>query len=539
MKMRIVTSFGAGGWEAYAREFVYSWVLFWPLDVELWVYYHDTPLPEDAPTALNVRYIKLNDVSPEMLAFKEKYPQANGVEGQTYNFRKDALKFCHKVFAVAHGVKESIDKVDYVIWLDGDVATQGPVTKSDLLAVMPKEKEALSYLGRIGTYTESSFVGINMKSEDALDFIADLRDNYTSGNLFNFAEWHDGFIIQYMIDDYSHKGGVKFKNLTPGVVGITNGKLNAVNALNASPMGKKLIHFKGGAKKGGPQPIRIIPRNSVEEKCILDNIEYNITTIKKWISKCVKHNGIAVCVSAGPSLETEMVKLKKLLVRHGDKAKVFCVKHALPILLKNGITPYAVVMLDARDVDGVSTHNIKRRDLLEILPKETIFLIASMTHTSTTNYLLEKGANVVGWHAFSDTARKWGKWHGELMIFGGTCSALRLISLSKVIGFRRFECFGFDFSLVAKPEGYGTEKDGLGRPKFLHVSGTEDAKKKWYSTGELMAGVQDIRALAGMEQVDVDEKYSFHGDSLGNDVWKRWRPERHTSFRNLDKYMRE
>ena len=92
-----------------------------------------------------------------------------------------------------------------------------------------------------------------------------------------------------------------------------------------------------------------------------------------------------------------MSALKKLKQRiKATNNKVFCVKHSYPKLLKNGIKPFACVILDPRPIEGVSTHNIVRKDLFKKIDKSTIFLVASMTDPSVTKHLLSKGANVKG-----------------------------------------------------------------------------------------------------------------------------------------------
>jgi hypothetical protein len=99
--MHIITSFGPGGWEKYAKRMVESYVQYWPKTVPLYAYYHDCEKPEGKYPG--VEFINLNENSPEFNTFRERASKANGQgpDGK-YNYRFDALKFSAKVFAIGH-----------------------------------------------------------------------------------------------------------------------------------------------------------------------------------------------------------------------------------------------------------------------------------------------------------------------------------------------------------------------------------------------------------------------------------------------------
>ena len=100
----------------------------------------------------------------------------------------------------------------------------------------------------------------------------------------------------------------------------------------------------------------------------------------------------------------EIISVKEL-IKENPEAKTMCVKHSYPHLLANDIKPWACVVLDPRSIEGESTHGIIRKDLFKTIDPSTKFFIASMTDPSVTKYLIEKKANVYGWHAFTESLR--------------------------------------------------------------------------------------------------------------------------------------
>ena len=46
-----------------------------------------------------------------------------------------------------------------------------------------------------------------------------------------------------------------------------------------------------------------------------------------------------------------------------------------------------------------------RKDLFKTIDPSTKFFVASMTDPSVTEYLIERKANIWGWHAFTESLR--------------------------------------------------------------------------------------------------------------------------------------
>ena len=128
----------------------------------------------------------------------------------------------------------------------------------------------------------------------------------------------------------------------------------------------------------------------------------------------------------------------------------------------------------------------------------------------TTDILKDKSAKIVGWNAYSDAIvekntdnkvtipKDLGIPDDTVLLTGGTCAAMRAISVGHTLGFRNFKLYGFDCSL---PEPKNKDElDSSGRKKYLHVT-TND--KKFWTTGELLAMAQDSEKLFKRQYVDM------------------------------------
>mgnify|MGYP003624326644 FL=1 len=285
-------------------------------------------------------------------------------------------------------------------------------------------------------------------------------------------------------------------------------------------------------------PIIVHPRDCVPQDYIQDNIKSNMKLIDKdsWIRKHPAHKETAIVVSAGPYIDFK--ELKKT-IRQNKNSKVVCVKHSYPMLLENGIKPWMCTILDPRSINGTSTHGIVRKDLFKEIDKETLFMVASMTDPSVTEFLQDKDCQIWGWHAFTDSLRqemdqgkeiKNQKVHimddlgipkGATLITGGTCAAMRSIGMLHTMGFRDIHLFGYDCCLdeptdEAKTETTGDIEGGeTPRPKYFQVTVGDNT---YWTTGELLAMGQDCEKVFSDD--GMDGVLTMHGkDTMVADLW--------------------
>ena len=270
-------------------------------------------------------------------------------------------------------------------------------------------------------------------------------------------------------------------------------------------------------REGFPSPelrtrLQVKPVDSVDKGEQLEHIAENGAALQNWIGTYQAHTKTALFVSAGPTLPQFLDEIKR---RQAEGCIIFTVKHALPVLKEAGIQPDWTVILDPRPVDGKSTHGIIRTDLFSEVGPQDRFLFATMTHPSVRKVLEAKGAQLYGWHAHTNATLKAkpAAFDVGTVVIGGTCSATRIPMLAFVMGFRRFEFYGYDFFY---PED--TKQDDV-KQSFMKVSLGKD-QKSYLTTGELVAAMQD---LGQWNKWLVDNRISvkFHGDGAGSAIWEQ------------------
>ena len=281
-------------------------------------------------------------------------------------------------------------------------------------------------------------------------------------------------------------------------------------------------------------PIIVHPRDCVPKDFIKDNIQNNMKLITTWLGKFPIHKGNVILVSGGPYLNINKLKQH---IKNNPNSKIVCVKHSYPTLINNGILPWACIVLDPRPITGVSTHGIVREELFKKIEKKTKFFVASMTDPSVTEYLIAKGAEIHGWHAYTESLRDpneqkktiknnsvtlnpaIGIPQGSTLITGGTCAAMRALGIMHTMGFRHFDLFGFDSSMEEPTKEQMKETTGAEdeepRPKYFQV-GVGD--KNYWTTGELLAMAQDCEKT--FKEPPMEMNLNFFGeDTLINALW--------------------
>lgn len=288
-------------------------------------------------------------------------------------------------------------------------------------------------------------------------------------------------------------------------------------------------------------PIIVKPKDSMPVDDIRNNVRENVKLINNfdWVKNYKPTEEHAIIVSGG---KLDFIKIKKL--QQETNAKVFCVKHSYQRLLKNGIKPFACVVLDPRPMEGVSTHGVVRKDLFKKIDPTTKFFIASMTDITVTKYIMEKTDNILGFHAFTDAIRDEtvtnkvtiaegiGINPGELLISGGTCAATRTIGLLETLGYTNQHLFGFDCSVTEKEaKKHKDIKDEAGNDKYLAV---ETGDKKFFTTGELLALAQDLERMFEDKACKINFKF-YGSDSLAAQVFEQSYYNEH--YKTFDQWL--
>jgi precorrin-6B methylase 2 len=243
--VRFVTSFSGKHYDIYAKKMLDSVVEHWADDLKLIVYY-DTVTEEqkkDFPKSPIIEYRDLDKVEDRAI-FLDKMKGYDGTSnGQMpYDFRMDALRFCHKVYALTDyflEISENEAKGGWLIWMDADVLTTSPLSEEILFQAFPKDSE-LIHLGRTDIdFSETGFIGFNLDTMHSHYFLADIRGCYDIGEVLAYREWTDAFIMTRFIKIYAAHG-MKVHNLSEGASGLA--------VFPQSKLADFMIHYKGNLK---------------------------------------------------------------------------------------------------------------------------------------------------------------------------------------------------------------------------------------------------------------------------------------------------
>lgn len=229
----VVTSFNEAGYQRYGKDFIESFVRFWPRNVRLTVYYEG----ENFEFLPGVSWHPIEEVEhlKEYMAGL-CFPIMHGIVGEKYDINFDA-RMGRKVFIQMHALKKYGGKV---FWIDADVVTHAPVPDTFLDDMLP-DGALCCYLGRDGWYyTESGFIGFDAAHPVTSRFAKNYLHVFITGVNFTQPGWHDCFgfdAVRMMMGN-----GSEFVNLAAS---LPQGTMHPfVN----SALGRYMDHRKGNRK---------------------------------------------------------------------------------------------------------------------------------------------------------------------------------------------------------------------------------------------------------------------------------------------------
>lgn len=491
MKAAVVTTFPNNCFEVYAKEMLLSFVKNWPQEIPLMVQLDDDLLFDQVNKILRPQ----DGIAVGQEEEHANFIQRNKDKDDPQNYRKQPVRFCHKIFAI----KRALDAIGrqkaaggdddtprYLIWMDADVTTNRPVTIPEIKECLPKQGDAVSYMGRKDwDHSECGWLAFDLENQKSISLLNAIFTEYTSNTVLEWEQQHDSFIFDRIFtkEGLWPNGGT---NLTENAKGR--------DVWPQSPMGKWSTHHKGPVAKINkmkPNPnvpagkVVIQTRNAIPHEEICKHIAKNQELIKNWVAPCKKTSEGIVVVSAGPMLIAEDVR-KEIKAGH----KIVAVKHALLPLKKAGITPWACILLDPRPHVA---------DFVKEADPSIIWFVASQVNPEVTYELLARGCTVWGYHASVGagehelTAKQMSS-----IIHGGSATATRGLFLLSHLGFDSMRLYGYDLCVPDKPDLAALDKDG--QPKYLEMSlGMSDPlfslKKCFWSEPQLIAQFEELNEL--------------------------------------------
>lgn len=241
--MFCITTCNASGYEAYGRRMIDTFLEFWPKEIGLVVYAEGW-----TPQVKNDRllYIDINSID-DLVAFKARHTfneKAHGrFPGRGYDYRMDAVRFAHKVFAVLDATEKSNDSL--AMWLDADTVTHQRIPLKFIQELVPKNVYT-AYLGRPNHYPECGFVAYRPQQPVHHAFMRSWRLMYAEDSIFHLDEWHDCWAYDWLRKEYEAKGWLRSFDLAGG--------LDTHHPFINSPLGQYMDHFKGDRKVFGRTP---------------------------------------------------------------------------------------------------------------------------------------------------------------------------------------------------------------------------------------------------------------------------------------------
>jgi len=255
-RYQLVTTMHQDGYVQYGKRMIDSFLQYWPENQCLVVY------TEGFDLDINNNRIISRDLlmcSPELVAFKQRHrdnPKANGYVDPTRkdpDFKYDAVRFSHKVFALYHEYKNRTLGVDSIVWIDADTVTHAPVSDNFLTTHFPLTPDiGIYYLGRSEQYTECGWVVYNCTNPHMETFWERFANQYRKDKLLNQQEWHDSYIFDVVRSSMEADGMIN-SSITPGYV--------KGHPFIDSFLGEYMDHLKGPKRKAAGRSAKTEAKN--------------------------------------------------------------------------------------------------------------------------------------------------------------------------------------------------------------------------------------------------------------------------------------
>jgi len=493
----VITTFPNASWEIYSKKMLQSFTRFWPAEIPLLLELDDDLLVSDVQKILRQQDAVAVGWDKEHQEFVER----NKGKDDPNDYRKQPVRFCHKIFAIKRALKaiesakaNNENPARYLIWMDADVVTNRSVTIDEIKECLPKEGEAVAYMGRKDwDHSECGWMAFDLENGGA-GIIEMMISGYITDEILGYEQLHDSWVFDMVCGITK----VKCTNLTYGKPGM--------DIWPHSPMGKWSTHYKGPvAKSALEEPTRvnqgnygqqviIQTRNAIPNEKICQHIERNQQLISEWIRPCKENTEKLIVVSAGPTLIAE-----DLLKEYEEGYKIIAVKHALIPLKEAGIKPWACILLDPRPHVA---------DFVKNADPDILWFVATQVDPAVTLELLARGCRIIGYHASVNANEETlTSKQAYSIISGGSATATRGLYMLNHLGFKRFKLYGYDLCLPDKPDL--NARDDQGQPKYLEFSvGMNDplynVKRCFWAEPQLIAQFEEISDIIKRNVFEIE-----------------------------------
>ena len=241
--IEVITTFHKDGWELYGKRMVETFLEHWPEDIRIHLYCENIKTGIDHPRVVEHDIFETCPAIPGYLA-QHNNDYNNGIKNGVRDFKYDAIKFCYKVFAQCHGIRNS--KADTLIFIDADTVTFARPPVDEIQKLLP-EDNFTAYIGRPNNtklpFAETGYIMYNLKHPATTSFADVFEDLYTTGKIFELEYQVDCFTYDTARRITEQNYGAKSNDITgPEGLGKRHPFVNTI-------LGTFMDHLKGDARK--------------------------------------------------------------------------------------------------------------------------------------------------------------------------------------------------------------------------------------------------------------------------------------------------
>ena len=201
----IVTTFSDDNFRQYAHQFLNTCMQYVHSDIKVFIYV-DSVRPN---IAKNMQLLGLEQSNPQLTEFKQRHKDKD-----ESNFMHGGKRFAHKSYAIYHAALNC--DAEKLFWFDADTVFQQAITPQYLDKFLPNGIFT-SYLGRPGRYTETGFIGYNLKDPALEEFMETYISYYNEDKIYDLPFQTDCHVYDATREQMVLENKIRAKDLTPGM----------------------------------------------------------------------------------------------------------------------------------------------------------------------------------------------------------------------------------------------------------------------------------------------------------------------------------
>jgi len=198
---KVITTFGKTGKQIYGNKFIETFLKFWPQDIKLTIYSEDWSPDIHDP---RIEYIDIDSAIPEVNSFRdfcisEMQPYINQKANKRINWYNKAIRWSFKSFVMHRELSRK--ECRYIIWLDGDVSTIGPI-EPGIATKLLKGNAIASQVEYVKgqKHIESGIVVFDTQHLDCQKIVDHMKSGYIDMQVLTLPKPWDGFWLAKLLE---------------------------------------------------------------------------------------------------------------------------------------------------------------------------------------------------------------------------------------------------------------------------------------------------------------------------------------------------